>query len=159
VDIEKVRELVKLMVDQDLLSISLRDGDEEITLKRPGKNDLPLSMSQAQPATNPIVQVRNITEPMAPAPVEPSPVITPDEGLVTVESPMVGTFYTAASPEANAFVEIGSRVVSNSVICIIEAMKVFNEIRAELSGTIERILVGNGQPVEFGQPLFMVRPS
>ena len=75
----------------------------------------------------------------------------------TVASPMVGTFYRSASPEAEAFVDVGARVGEDSVVCIIEAMKVMNEIRAEVRGTVVEVLVENGEPVEFGQPLFLVK--
>ncbi|MBZ0070812.1 MAG: acetyl-CoA carboxylase biotin carboxyl carrier protein [Gammaproteobacteria bacterium] len=97
----------------------------------------------------------------APAPVSPNGQAAPpaDDGLVAVESPMVGTFYTAANPDSEAFVNVGSQISDGSVVCIVEAMKVFNEIKAEVSGTIERICVKNGDAVEFGQPLFMVKPS
>ncbi len=160
-DIEKVKELVQLMVDQDLLSISLRDGSEEITLKRPGKMDIPAGAGELLLPQSPVVQVQQLAEsaPAEPVVADAPLIVSPDDGLVTVESPMVGTFYVSSSPEAGPFVQIGSTIAANSVVCIIEAMKVFNEIRAELTGTIERILVSNEQAVEFGQPLFMVRPA
>jgi acetyl-CoA carboxylase biotin carboxyl carrier protein len=82
-----------------------------------------------------------------------------EEGLVPISSPMVGTFYTAPDPESPPFVTVGSSVGPDTVVCIIEAMKVFNEIKAEVTGTIERILIQNEQPVEFGQPLFLIRPA
>ncbi len=80
-----------------------------------------------------------------------------DAGLVPIRSPMVGTFYAASDPESKPYVGPGSEVGPESVVCIIEAMKVFNEIKAEMAGTIEKVMVQNAQPVEFGQPLFMVR--
>ena len=80
-----------------------------------------------------------------------------DEGLVAIKSPMVGTFYTAANPDSEPFVKIGATVGKDTVVCIIEAMKVFNEIRAEVSGVVTKMLVQNGQVVEFNQPLFMVK--
>jgi len=82
-----------------------------------------------------------------------------EAGLVKIESPMVGTFYTASNPEAAPFVKPGDQVTEDSVVCIIEAMKIFNEIKAETTGTIQRVLVKNGEPVEFGQPLFLVKPD
>jgi len=80
-------------------------------------------------------------------------------GLVAIESPMVGTFYSSPNPDAPAFVSVGSSVSPDTVVCLIEAMKVFNEIKAEVAGTVERVLVNNGDAVEFGQKLFLVRPS
>jgi acetyl-CoA carboxylase biotin carboxyl carrier protein len=81
------------------------------------------------------------------------------DGLLVVESPMVGTFYTSPNPDSPAFVTVGSSIAPDTTVCLIEAMKVFNEIKAEMSGTIERILVESGKPVEYGQKLFLVRPS
>ena len=82
-----------------------------------------------------------------------------NEGLVAIKSPMVGTFYSSPDPESPAFVRIGSEVEPSSTVCIIEAMKVFNEIKAEVAGVIERILVKDEQAIEFGQPIMMVRPK
>jgi len=79
--------------------------------------------------------------------------------LPTIDSPMVGTFYVSSSPEADAYVKVGDHVTDESVVCVIEAMKVFNEIRSEMNGTIEKILVKNATAVEFGQPLFVIRPE
>jgi len=99
------------------------------------------------------------------APAAPGPSSAPaappaeDEGLETIRSPMVGTFYAAATPDAEPFVSVGTRVEPDTVVCLVEAMKVFNEIKAELTGTIEKVLVDNGDAVEFGQPLFRVKPE
>ncbi len=82
-----------------------------------------------------------------------------NEGLVEIASPMVGTFYAAASPEKPPFATVGTKVGPDTVVCLIEAMKVFNEIKAECSGTIERVLVKNGEPVEFGQAIYLVKPA
>ncbi|MCZ6542460.1 MAG: acetyl-CoA carboxylase, biotin carboxyl carrier protein, partial [Planctomycetota bacterium] len=79
--------------------------------------------------------------------------------LATIESPMVGTFYAASNPDSSPFVTVGSSVDPDTVVCMIEAMKIFNEIKAECSGTIEKVLVNNGESIEFGQALFIVRPS
>jgi acetyl-CoA carboxylase biotin carboxyl carrier protein len=104
---------------------------------------------------------------VSPAPAQPAAPAVPESGagapvpedLPTIRSPMVGTFYTASGPDAEAFVKVGDHVTEESVVCVIEAMKVFNEIRAEVSGTIETVFVRNAQAVEFGQPLFAVRPD
>ncbi len=147
VELEKIRELVQMMVDNDLVELSLRDGSEQVSLKRPG-HSAPAAPIAAHPAAVPAA---------APAgAAEPSP--ASDDGLVPILSPMVGTSYTAASPEAPPYVEVGSGVTADSVVCIVEAMKVFNEIKAEIIGTIERVLVSNQDPVEYGQELFLVRP-
>ena len=158
-DIDKVKELVQLMVDNDLSSLSLRNGSEEVTLRRPNANgaghvvaaEVPLQ----QPGASGPVEVASGNAATAPDngghPVE--------EDLQAIPSPMVGTIYAAANPEAPPFVQVGSKVMPETVVCIIEAMKVFNEIRAEVTGTIERILVSNQQAVEYGQVLFLVRPD
>jgi len=150
---DKIRQLIEMMVKNDLVEISLRDGDVEVSLRRPN------------PASVPAVQMNGPAAPVslaAPdAPVEvPDAAEAKDEAdLLAIASPMVGTFYTSSSPDASAFVSVGSSVGTDTVVCIIEAMKVFNEVKAEVSGTIEKILVKNEQAVEFGQPLFLVRPD
>ena len=157
-EIEKVKELVQLMIDNDLSCVSLRDGAEEITLNRPTKErlirqfgpdgyGLNPTFASNPPALAALVANSNADEP------------PPQDDLVPIDSPMVGTLYVAPSPDGKPFVEIGSSVTASSVVCIIEAMKVFNEIHADVTGTIAKILVTNQQAVEYGQPLFMVRPG
>jgi len=162
-DIERIRKLVEMMVDNDLVEISLRDGDEEVSLRRP-QVGVPGSLPQFSggpypwsPA-NPGGPAAPEVQPTAP-PAESPAEQNPDEDLVEIASPMVGTFYSASDPESPPFVDVGTRVSRGMVVCILEAMKVFNEIKAEVSGTIERILVKNADAVEFGQPLFLVRPG
>lgn len=149
-DIEKIKQLVDMMVSNDLVEISLRDGDLEVNLRRPtvGAGDgAPMIVGNPAPA--------------APQAAPPAAGVGGDAGsdddLIEITSPMVGTFYASADPDSPPFVKAGAHISADSVVCIIEAMKVFNEIKAEVTGTIERILVKNQQPVEFGQPLFLVR--
>lgn len=97
--------------------------------------------------------------PAAPAPAAPAAAPLEEQGISMVKSPMVGTFYTAASPESPAFAKVGTKVGADSIVCIIEAMKVMNEIQSEISGTITEILVENGAAVEYGQPLFKVKTA
>ncbi len=159
IDIRKLKELVRLMVNNELTELDLRDSEEQVTLRRQphGAVGAMPTMMMAPPAA------------MAPA---AAPVAAPaaagraaaaaaadDAGLARIESPIVGTFYSAANPDAAPFVSVGSRVSPDTTVCIIEAMKIFNEIKAETSGVIERVLVGNGDAVEFGQPMFLVRPE
>ncbi len=165
VDPEKIRRLVEMMSEFELTEISLRDGEEEIRLTRPGHTPegvvagtgpcghvtLPAPV-MAHPAAAPGSQ------PTVPPTVEQSPP-TPAENLPSIKSPMVGTLYLASDPQTPAFVSVGSRVTSATVVCIIEAMKVFNEIKAEVAGTVTEVLVKNEDPVEFGQPMFVVRPD
>ena len=154
-DIDKIRELVDMMIANDLIEISLRDGDMEVNLRRPGGDvGEVMPVVAAQPAAS-------LPAANAPAGVS-SPVEEPatEDEIKTVEikSPMVGTYYSSSEPGAPPFIEVGSNLTADTVVCIVEAMKVFNEIKAECTGTIVKIVVGNGDPVEFGQPLFMVRP-
>lgn len=159
IDIRKLKELVRLMVENDLSELDLKDSEETVTIKR-GFPAAPMVMAPGAAMYAP--------------PPGPRPVVAgPEEGesagggggggdtsgLVAIESPMVGTFYSAPNPDAPPFVQVGTAVSSSSTVCLIEAMKVFNEIKAEVSGTVERVLVNNGDAVEFGQKLFLVRPA
>ena len=161
IDIRKLKELVRLMVANDLSEIDLRDSEEQVTIHRPSQYSTPqvtqqsLAPQQAPPATAPVASAA----PTPAAPAADAPEAPDTSGLVAVQSPMVGTFYAAASPDADAFVQVGSSVTEGEVVCIIEAMKIFNEIKTETSGTIEKILVSNGDAVEFGQDLYLVKPA
>jgi acetyl-CoA carboxylase biotin carboxyl carrier protein len=163
-DIEKIRQLVDMMIANDLAEISLRNGDVEVNLRRPvaGGGDttpihtaVPIVTAQA-PAANPATGA----DPSASAPTVPEAKDEEtDVDLAEIKSPMVGTFYVAPDPDSPPYVQVGSPVHPDAPVCIIEAMKVFNEIKAEVTGSIEKILVANEQPVEYGQPLFLVRPE
>ncbi len=156
-DLKKIKDLVSLMVENDLVEVEINDADTKIHLKRPGSiapahpgpviSQIPMTAAPA--AAAPAAQ---LAEPTAAAPAA-------DEGLVDIGSPMVGTFYSAPSPDSDAFVKAGDKVTPETVVCIIEAMKVMNEIRAETSGTIEKIVASNGQAVEYEQTLFKIRPD
>ena len=145
----KIRQLIEMMVNNDLVELSLRDGDVEVSLRRPNN-----SASVDGQVVAPVVTVSAAAQPAA---AEPD--VEEALNLAEIPSPMVGTFYFAPSPDAPPFVKVGSAVGPDTVVCIIEAMKVFNEIKADVSGTIERVLVKNEQAIEFGQPLFLVRPN
>jgi len=152
-DLEKLRQMVELMEKHDLSEISLRKGDEHWRLRR---GSLAVPTLAAAPA---------LALPASPPPGSKSapsaPEATPEpvaDNLIEIKSPTVGTFYASPSPEDPAFVTVGSKVTPSTVVCLIEAMKVFNQIAAETSGTIAAILVKSGDAVEFGQPLFKVRP-
>jgi len=144
-DVKKVRRLVELMKEHDLAEIDLRQGEQRVRL-RSGAEPL-LAAPAAYPAT----------AHAAPVSVSEKPAdTTASADLAVVKSPMVGTFYSAASPESPPFVKVGDHVGPETTVCIIEAMKVFNEIPAEISGQVAAVLVENGAPVEFGQPLFKI---
>jgi acetyl-CoA carboxylase biotin carboxyl carrier protein len=155
-DVRTIRYLVRLMGVHDLTEIDLREGDLRIRLRRGPKGVtggvLPSMPAAAPtPAPAPTPSATPTTGPTAPE--------TPSKPLLEIKSPTPGTFYAASEPEAEPFVRIGSRVNPDTVVCIIEAMKVFNQIPAECSGTIVAIMVENGQPVEYGQVLFKVDPT
>jgi acetyl-CoA carboxylase biotin carboxyl carrier protein len=160
-DIGKLKDIVKLMVDNDLAEIEVRTDDETSLYLRRGAEKNAAPMMYAQPQMMPQMQAPMLQAPAVPAaaaPAAPAAGATP-AGLVAIESPMVGTFYSAANPDSPPFAKPGGQISPDSVVCLIEAMKVFNEIKAEKSGVIEQVLVKNGEAVEFGQKLFLVRPS
>jgi acetyl-CoA carboxylase biotin carboxyl carrier protein len=153
VDINNIKALVELMVENDLSKVELREGDRHILLRR--GQSAPVMTAAPAPAPPPPPTAS------APAPAEAAPTRpeAPPSDEVVIRAPMVGTFYTAPDPESPPFVSIGSEITADTVVCIVEAMKVFNEIKAEVSGQITRLLVKNAEAVEFDQPLFAVRPS
>jgi acetyl-CoA carboxylase biotin carboxyl carrier protein len=156
IDIRKLKELVRLMTASDLTELDLRDKDEQVTIRRASPQVAPQVIHAA-----PVIHQAPVAAPAAaPAPsAAPAAAPAADEGLVAIESPMVGTYYASPSPDKPPFVSVGGQVGPNSVVCLVEAMKIFNEIKAERSGTIVKVLVQSGQAVEFGQPLFMIKPS
>ena len=148
-DIKRIRRLVELMKAHDLNEIDLRDGEQQIRLRREDET----VVTQAAP----VIPAAAAPASAAPAPAAPA-AEAEDEGLFVI-SPMVGTFFTAASPDTEDFVKVGDHVGPETTVCIVEAMKVFNEIPAEVSGKIVAVLVQNGDPVEFGQKIFKVAPQ
>lgn len=156
-EIEHIKGLVELMVSNDLSRIEIREGDTHILLRR-GATVITTTPMQ----TAPMVAPPPIAAPAAPSPAAAptaASAATPAANETIIKSPMVGTFYAKPDPESPAFVNIGDVVNPNTVVCLVEAMKVFNEIKAECSGRISRMLVSNGQAVEFDQPLFAVAPA
>lgn len=145
-DIEHIRKLVELMVANDLSELDVSDGKQKVLLKR--------GAGGSAIVTQPAVAAQAGT--LAAAPAQASQA-APAEQLAEIRSPMVGTFYAASSPDAEPYVAEGAKVGPDSVVCIIEAMKVMNEIKAECSGEIVEVCVRNAQPVEYGQVLFRVR--
>jgi len=157
IEMNKLKELVQLMVENDLSELDLQDQDEPVPIKR---GAAPVVHAPPMYAAPPPVAAPG---PGNPAPAAPAgggaPAPAADAGLVAIESPMVGTFYASPNPDSPPFVKAGGSVSPGTVVCLIEAMKVFNEIKSEVNGTIERVLVKNSEAVEFGQKLFLVRPQ
>ena len=150
-DVERIRQIIELMEEHDLSEVDLQQGDEKIKLNRGA------APVQAPPPAY-----------AAPSPAAPSPAAAAPPaaqaadrtaGTVTIHSPMVGTFYCRANPDSDPFVKVGDSVSDETIVCIVEAMKVFNEIPAECSGKIVEILVSDQEPVDFGKPMFRVRPN
>ena len=151
-DVGLLQQIVDLMAANDLNTVDLRDGDRRVVLKRGQEMTMAAPVSYAAPAAAPVAA-------SAPAPTGATAgTEAADSNLIPIKSPMVGTFYSASSPDAKPFVTVGSTVDDDTDVCIIEAMKVFNNIKAECRGTIAKINVENGAPVEFGQILFLVKP-
>lgn len=156
IDLKKLEKLVALMVENDLTEIDLADEKENVTIRRgnaPGAGYGPVQV--VQPAAAPATTAAPAAPASAGAATPPS--APPPAAGPTIDSPMVGSFYAASSPDAPDFVKVGDKVGPDTVVCIVEAMKVFNEIKAEKAGTIAKILVSNGDPVEYGQALFELK--
>ena len=154
-DLAKLQELVAMMDKHGLSEIDLRSGDERWRLRRGPTEVMQMVPSAPYPGVMQMPQMP-AAAPAAPAAPAAEPAAKKPDG-VPIKSPTVGTFYSAAAPGDEAFVKVGSKITNETVVCIIEAMKVFNQIPAEVNGTITEVLAKNGDPVEFGQPLFLVR--
>jgi acetyl-CoA carboxylase biotin carboxyl carrier protein len=152
-DMGLLEQMTRLMKENDLSAIDVRDGDKRVILKR--------GALIASGSAGFVPQYAPIAQPSAgqATGAAGAPAASAEESkLLPIKSPMVGTFYSAASPDAKAFVSVGTTVDEETDVCIIEAMKVFNNIKAECSGTIAKVMVENGATVEFGQVLFLVNP-
>jgi acetyl-CoA carboxylase biotin carboxyl carrier protein len=154
-DLRKIEELIKIMKENDLVEVEIKHDEDKIFLKR-AQSQLHQTPITGIPIIAPMVQPNNTSGPAELVQTQKQAQQT-DIELVEITSPIVGTFYAKPSPDAESYVEIGSAVEPQTVVCIIEAMKVMNEIKAETTGTIAEILVTNGQAVEYGQVLFKVR--
>ena len=156
-DLKRLQQLVELMEKHDLRQVKLSKGSEKWFLRR-GPQEVVHGVPMAPPPAMPAAVPPSSTLAAA-APAAPSAASVPaDDGLAEIKSPMVGTFYRSSSPEDPVFVKEGDKVSPDSVVCLVEAMKFFNEVKAECSGTIAKILAKDGDAVEFGQPLFKVKP-
>lgn len=155
-DINLIRRLVKLVETSGISELEIDENDSRIYISKYGSgapgpvNYTVAQMPQAAPAPAP-----QASAPAAPA----AAVVEHAEKLHEIKSPIVGTFYRSPAPDADSYVKVGDRVEQGSVLCIVEAMKLMNEIECDISGTVEKILVDNGKPVEYGQVLFLVKPD
>jgi acetyl-CoA carboxylase biotin carboxyl carrier protein len=161
-DLKQIQQIIELMKRSELTEFSVEEEGFKLKIRR-GANGLPV-VSTGKGSSSPFVPTDyNSVPPMpVPAPLPsslPAPAVTEEPGITFVKSPMVGTFYRSPSPESKPFVDVGAKIEDNSLVCIIEAMKIMNEIQAETRGTVVEILVENGQPVEYGQRLFKLRQN
>jgi acetyl-CoA carboxylase biotin carboxyl carrier protein len=143
-DIRKIKKLIEIIEESGIAELEIKEGEEFIRINRYSSAPAPVAYAPA---------------PVAAAPVQVTVSAAPAEEKITghvVKSPMVGTFYRAASPAAKSFVEVGQSVMAGDTLCIIEAMKILNQIESDKSGTVTKILVENAEPVEYGQPLFII---
>ena len=152
-DIRKVRALIELVQESGVAELEIKEGEETVRISRFPQGGMTVAMPPA-PMMMPASPGGD-----APKPAEATPLPPAKPSGHIVRSPMVGTFYRAPSPDAKPFVEIGQRVQSDTTVCIIEAMKMLNQIEAESAGVIIEVLVENGQPVEYDQPMFVISPN
>lgn len=149
-DLRKLKKLIDLVEESGISELELTEGEEKVRISR-------ALMQSAAPVTHYVTAPQQAPSaapaPSAPAAAPAAPAV--EDGQI-VKSPMVGTFYRASSPDAKAFVDVGSSVSSGDTLCIIEAMKLLNEIESDYSGVVKKIFVENGQPVEYGEPLFLI---
>lgn len=156
-DIKQIQELIKFVSKSGVNEVSIEQEDFKITIKTNQAPtyvtaSIPAALPAAAPAPQPAAVAAPVPQAEAPAPVAET------SNLITIKSPMIGTFYRSSSPDKPVFVNVGDEIKAGQVVCIIEAMKLFNEIESEISGRIVKVLVDNSQPVEYDQPLFLVEP-
>jgi len=154
-DLRKIKKLIDLLEESNLAELEIKEGEEIVRLSR-----IPKGMVQALPQAAPMPQQARVDSPAAAATAAPAPAASPagkalPDGHV-VTAPMVGTFYASATPDSAPFVKVGQAVKAGDTLGIIEAMKMFNQIEADVSGNVLAILVNNGQPVEFDEPMFVI---
>jgi acetyl-CoA carboxylase biotin carboxyl carrier protein len=155
VDLKDIKAIIDLMKKNSITEFELEQQDSKLRLKRGLNGNAPVIQQDENVPLTPMPTLGAILPPAATMSAQ-QPAAT---GEIEIKSPMIGTFYRSPSPEAGSYVEVGVEVNPETVVCIIEAMKVMNEIKAEVRGVVTQTLVENGKPVEFGQPLFKVRPS
>ena len=156
-DLKQIHELIKIVNKSNIGEISIEDKDGKVTIKQKEEAAVTYTSAPSQASYAPVPAA--VPPPVA-APAVSAPATAPKEDhLITIKSPMIGTFYRRASPDKPLLADVGTDVATGKVVCIIEAMKLFNEIESEISGTIVKVLVEDASPVEFDQPLFLVEPN
>jgi acetyl-CoA carboxylase biotin carboxyl carrier protein len=171
INLDQIRALADLAIEKSLAELEVKDGAQSVSIKLPGYQGQQVIHTASYPSSPTVSShlPQTVYTPAAPPPMGELPAVSSryqepsqadaDASLYSVTAPMVGTFYSAPSPDSPAYVQTGQLIAKGQVVCIIEAMKMMNELESETSGKVVRILVENGQPVEFGQPLFLVEPA
>lgn len=160
-DLKEIQNLIKFVSNSGVAEVKLETGDVKITIRTTLEGNTPdITYVQSTPVAPVISQVAAPAPAAVPAtPAAPSSPVADDSKYITIKSPMIGTFYRKPAPDKSPFVEVSSTIGKGDVLCVVEAMKLFNEIESEVSGKIIKILVDDMSPVEFDQPLFLVDPS
>ena len=159
-DLKEIQNLIKFVAKSGASEVKLEMDDVKITIKTGSEETTIVQQMPMAPAAPVMQQAMPVATPLAEsAPSAPAPAASDDSKYVTIKSPIIGTFYRKPSPDKPVFVEVGTDVKEGDVLCVIEAMKLFNEIESEISGKIVKVLVDDSSPVEFDQPLFLVDPS
>ena len=156
-DLTRIKELIDIMKNNDLVEVQIEHGDDKILLKRSVLGSAVTAVPIISPHISAMPGMAGAGQIPQAGVQQPGAIL--DEGLVEIKSPLVGTYYARPSPDSESYAEVGTQVEPQTVVCIIEAMKVMNEIKAEMSGTIVKIMVTSGQAVEYGQVLFKVKPE
>lgn len=152
--LSEIKELIKLVDESSVQELEIENEGSRLSIRKPGKTEI-VQAAAVQPQ---VIAAPQVQQPAAVV-TEAAPQVDTTSHLHKIVSPMVGTFYRASSPEAGPFVSVGDKVVDKTTVCIIEAMKLMNELDADIKGEIVEVLVENGQLVEYGQPLFLVKPE
>ncbi len=159
-DLKEIQNLIKFVSNSGVAEVKLETGDIKITIKTTLEDNTPeITYVQQAPVAQALPQAPIAAAPAVTAAAPAAPAADDNSKYVTIKSPIIGTFYRKPSPDKSPFVEVGANVGKGDVLCVIEAMKLFNEIESEISGKIVKILVDDMSPVEFDQPLFLVDPS
>jgi acetyl-CoA carboxylase biotin carboxyl carrier protein len=162
-NLNEIQDLIKFVAKSGVTEVEIERKDFKITIKAESKKaDQPIIVQATAPAALPVAPVAPVASAPAPAPVAAAPAAAPasdDSKLITIKSPMIGTFYRSSGPDKAPFTNVGDTISQGSTLCIIEAMKLFNEIESEVSGKIVKVLVDDASPVEYDQPLFLVEPA
>ena len=157
-DLKEIQNLIKFVANSGVAEVKLEMDDVKITIRTTLEGNVS-EATYVQMPTQPVLQQTAVPQQIAPIASTPVAPAAENSNYITIKSPMIGTFYRKPSPDKPLFVEVGSTVTKGNVLCVIEAMKLFNEIESEISGKIVKVLVDNASPVEYDQPLFLVEPN